>query len=148
MIKYTRKYTLCGFVYAQVGDSFKGLAVRHLPQKYHVCYLCLQSKDCLVSWCKKPSAMPTLLDLLTEQLSTNNTHALASSSFATMHLKTLQMQSDNPNNGILRIKLTYLFPCFGSEVVLSHNRLVCKTSCAYSKTDVRCVINSVELNCS
>ena len=25
----------------------------------------------------------------------------------------------------------------GSVVVLSHNRLVCKTSCAYSKTDVR-----------
>ena len=39
--------------------------------------------------------MPTLLDLLTEQLSTNNTHALASSSLAAMHLKTLQMQSDD-----------------------------------------------------
>ena len=52
--------------------------------------------------------MPTLLDLLTKQLSTNlNTHALASSSLAIMHLKTLQMQSDDPNNGILRIKLTY-----------------------------------------
>ena len=25
----------------------------------------------------------------------------------------------------------------GSVVVLSHNRLVCKTSCTYSKTDVR-----------
>ena len=55
--------------------------------------------------------MPTLLDLLTEQLSTNNTHALASSSLAPMHLKTLQVQSDDPNNDILRIKLTYLFPC-------------------------------------
>ena len=92
-------------------DSFKGLAARHLPKKYHICCLCLQSKDCLFSWCKKPSAMPTLLDLLTEQLSTNNTHALASSSLAAMHLKTLQMQSDDPNNGSLRIKLTYLFPC-------------------------------------
>ena len=50
--------------------------------------------------------MPTLFDLLTEQLSTNNKHALAA-----MHLKTLQMQSDDPNNGSLRIKLTYLFPC-------------------------------------
>ena len=50
--------------------------------------------------------MPTLLDLLTEQLSTdNNTQALASSSLAVMHLKTLQMQSDDPDNGILRIKL-------------------------------------------
>ena len=74
-------------------------------------YLCLQSKDCLFSWCKKPSAMPTLLDLLTEQLSTNNTHALASSSLAAMHLKTLQMQSGDPNNGNLRIKLTYSFLC-------------------------------------
>ena len=48
--------------------------------------------------------MPTLLDLLTEQLSTNNTRALASPSLAVMHLKTLQMQSDDPSNGILRIK--------------------------------------------
>ena len=54
--------------------------------------------------------MPTLLDLLTEQLSTQ---ALDSSSLAVMHLKTLQMQSDDPNIGILRIKLTYLFPCLG-----------------------------------
>ena len=54
--------------------------------------------------------MPTLLDLLTEQLSTNNTHALASSSLAAMHLETLQMQSDDPNNGSLRTKLKYLFP--------------------------------------
>ena len=89
--------------------------------------------------------MPTLLDLLTEQLSTNNSYALASSSLAVVHLKTLQMQSDDPypNNGILRIKLTYLFRVYvndvinlnGSVVVLSHNKLVCKTSCAYSKTD-------------
>ena len=57
--------------------------------------------------------MPTLLDLLTEQLSTDNTQALASSSLAVMHLKTLQMQNDDPSNGILRIKLTYLFPCLG-----------------------------------
>ena len=52
--------------------------------------------------------MPILRGLLTEQLSTDNTQALALSSFAVMHLKTLQMQSDDPNNGILRIKLTYL----------------------------------------
>ena len=64
-----------------------------LPPKYHICYLCLQSKDYLFSWCKKPSAMPTLFDLLTEQLSTNNTHVLASSSLAAMHLKTLQMHT-------------------------------------------------------
>ena len=57
--------------------------------------------------------MPTLLDLLTEQLSTNNTQALASYSLAVMHLKTLQMQSADLNNGILRMKLTYLFPCLG-----------------------------------
>ena len=57
--------------------------------------------------------MPTLFDLLTEQLSINNTQALDSSSLAVMHLKTLQMQSDDPNNGILQIKLTYLFPCLG-----------------------------------
>ena len=72
-----------------------------------------KSKDCLISWRKKPRAMPTLLDLLTEQLSTDSTQALASSSLAVMHLKTLQMQSDDPINGILRIKLTYLFPCLG-----------------------------------
>ena len=30
----------------------------------------------------------------------------------------------------------------GSVVVLSHNRLVCKTLCAYSKTDVRDQWNS------
>ena len=55
--------------------------------------------------------MPTLRDLLTEQLSADNTQALA----VYMHLKTLQMQSDDPNNGILRIKLTYLFPCLGER---------------------------------
>ena len=48
--------------------------------------------------------MPTLLGLLTEQLSTDNTQTLASSSLADMHSKTLQMQTDDPNNGILRIK--------------------------------------------
>ena len=57
-----------------------------------------------------------------------------------MHLKTLQMQSDDPNDGILRIKLTYVqvndnTNLNGSVVVLSRNRLVCKTS--KSKTDVR-----------
>ena len=52
--------------------------------------------------------MPTLGDLLTEQLSTDNTEALASSSLAVMYVKTLQIQSDDPNNGILRIKSTYL----------------------------------------
>ena len=59
--------------------------------------------------------------------------ALASSSLAVMHLKTLQMQSDDPNNDILGIKLTYVqvndkINLNGSVVVLSHNRLVCKTS--------------------
>ena len=88
-------------------------AVRHLSKIYHICCLCLQSKDCLFSCCKKPSDVPTLLDLLTEQLSTDNIQALASSSLAVMHLKTLQMQSYDPNNGILRIKLTYLFTCLG-----------------------------------
>ena len=69
--------------------------------------------------------------------------ALASTSLAVMHLKTLQMQSDDPDNGILRIKLTCVqvnddINLNGSVVVLSHNRLVCKTSkCTYSKTDVR-----------
>ena len=57
--------------------------------------------------------MTTLLDLLTEQLSTDNTQALASSSLAVMRLKTLQMQSDDPNNVILKIKSTCLFPCLG-----------------------------------
>ena len=57
--------------------------------------------------------MPTLLGLLTEQLSTDSTQALAPKSLAVMHLKTLQIQSDDPSNGILRIKLTYLFPCLG-----------------------------------
>ena len=47
---------------------FKGLAVRYLPKIYHICYPCLRSKDCPISWCKKPSAMPTLLDFLTEEL--------------------------------------------------------------------------------
>ena len=58
------------------------LLVSHLTKIYHIFFLCLQSKDCLFSWCKRPSAMSILLDLLTEQLSTNNTHALASSSLA------------------------------------------------------------------
>ena len=49
--------------------------------------------------------MPTLLDHLTEQLSTNNTRASASSSLADMHLKTLQMQSDDPDNGIFKNKV-------------------------------------------
>ena len=59
--------------------------------------------------------MPTLLYLLSEQLSTDNTQALASSSLAVMHLKTLKMHSNDSNNGsgILRIKLTYLVPCLG-----------------------------------
>ena len=57
--------------------------------------------------------MPTLHDLLTEQLTTDNTQALASSSLVVVHLKTLQMQSDDLNNGILIIKLTYLFPHLG-----------------------------------
>ena len=55
--------------------------------------------------------LPCLISQLTEQLSTNNTHALASSSLPAMYLKTLQMQSDDPNNGVLTIKLTYVFPC-------------------------------------
>ena len=92
----------------RLGTHSKDLAVRYLPKIYHICYLCLQSKDCLFSWCKKLSAMPTLRDLSTGQLSTDNTQALASSCLAVLHLKTLQMQSDDPNNGILRIKLTYL----------------------------------------
>ena len=56
--------------------------------------------------------MPTLLDLLTKQLSTNNTHALASLSLVAMHLKTLQMQSDDPNNGSLKNKVSILIPVF------------------------------------
>ena len=42
-----------------------------------------------------------------------NGRTMASSSLAVMHLKTFQMQSDDPNNGILRIKSTYLFLCLG-----------------------------------
>ena len=75
------------------------------PSSYDICQKNITFATCaykvkivrLFSWCKKRSAM-------TEQLRTNNTHALASSSLAAMHLKTLQMQSDDPNDGILRMK--------------------------------------------
>ena len=50
--------------------------------------------------------MPTLLD----RTAKHRQQALPSSSLVVMHLKTLQMQSDEPNDGILRIKLTYLLP--------------------------------------
>ena len=62
--------------------------------------VCYKGKNCLFSSCKKPIVMSTLLDLLTKQLNTDNTEALASSSLTVItHLKTFQVQNDDPNNG-------------------------------------------------